>query len=255
MNRVETLDPKALEIAQDAAEVAYLAEEHEGLAFDGAVKAGIVSYLGSLSTPIAAGSGEAGQLRREKNELVLAAYPALDAIDAIRAWCDEQEAVTATDILREWFGGDRYARDHEYLDANYGKQARQVANYLALRAALSPGRIGEETEEASRDILEGLMAEVDLLRLAVVAKDPTAELRIRVDDIRKCVEALRASLSRKTTGEAEPKPFMFGVRDKATGEAVFDEHCVAAEPEHLVDDWDADYFEVVPLFASEEKGL
>lgn len=38
-------------------------------------------------------------------------------------------------ILREWFGAERYARDYEYLDANYGKQAKRVANFLNARTA------------------------------------------------------------------------------------------------------------------------
>lgn len=44
--------------------------------------------------------------------------------------------VSSKRILREWFGGERYARDYEYLDANFGKQARQVADWVN-RAALS----------------------------------------------------------------------------------------------------------------------
>ena len=39
----------------------------------------------------------------------------------------EPVAVTKTDILREWFGGERYARDYEYIDANFGKEASRVA--------------------------------------------------------------------------------------------------------------------------------
>jgi hypothetical protein len=47
----------------------------------------------------------------------------------------EGEQITRTVILREWFGGDRYARDHEYLDTNFGVQADRVVSYLE---ALSP---------------------------------------------------------------------------------------------------------------------
>lgn len=47
--------------------------------------------------------------------------------------------VTSSSILREWFGADRYARDHEYLDANFGKQAQQVVDWLAsLNPSPSP---------------------------------------------------------------------------------------------------------------------
>jgi hypothetical protein len=46
--------------------------------------------------------------------------------------------VTSIDILREWFGGERYAGDHEYLDGNYGKQAQQVVDWLT---AQSEGRL------------------------------------------------------------------------------------------------------------------
>jgi hypothetical protein len=35
------------------------------------------------------------------------------------------------DVLREWFGGDRYARDYEYIDANFSEQAQRVADYTA----------------------------------------------------------------------------------------------------------------------------
>lgn len=38
---------------------------------------------------------------------------------------------TRIDILREWFGGERYARDYEYLDANYSEQATRVVAYLS----------------------------------------------------------------------------------------------------------------------------
>lgn len=48
--------------------------------------------------------------------------------------------VTSSSILREWFGADRYARDHEYLDANFGKQAQQVADMLASLAPSSETR-------------------------------------------------------------------------------------------------------------------
>ncbi|TPN03845.1 hypothetical protein FJ973_29835 [Mesorhizobium sp. B2-1-3] len=60
------------------------------------------------------------------------------ALAALSPCLDGAEPVTTTtDILREWFGGERYARDHEYLDANFGKQAGQVVDYLALRASLA----------------------------------------------------------------------------------------------------------------------
>lgn len=41
------------------------------------------------------------------------------------------------DILREWFGGERYARDYEYLDKNYAEQARRVEAFLNSRTALN----------------------------------------------------------------------------------------------------------------------
>lgn len=51
------------------------------------------------------------------------------------------EGVTSTDILREWFGGDRYARDYEYLDTSFREQAECVARWLRARA--QPCRCGE----------------------------------------------------------------------------------------------------------------
>lgn len=59
-------------------------------------------------------------------------YEGLSAARAVAAG-----AATPTDILREWFGGERYARDHEYLDASYGKRAQQVVNWLASTPASS----------------------------------------------------------------------------------------------------------------------
>ena len=40
------------------------------------------------------------------------------------------KVINRTDLLREWFGGERYARDYEYLDANYGAQADRVVAYF-----------------------------------------------------------------------------------------------------------------------------
>lgn len=57
-----------------------------------------------------------------------------------------QSAVTATDILREWFGGERYARDYEYLDANFGEQAARVVDYLSTTSpvqAVAPEPVAE----------------------------------------------------------------------------------------------------------------
>lgn len=49
----------------------------------------------------------------------------------LRAMVEElgQAKVTSTDVivaLREWFGGDRYARDWEYLDAQQGPHMRAM---------------------------------------------------------------------------------------------------------------------------------
>jgi NTP pyrophosphatase (non-canonical NTP hydrolase) len=42
---------------------------------------------------------------------------------------------TRDEIIREWVGGERYARDYEYCDANFGAQADRI---LALFAAYTP---------------------------------------------------------------------------------------------------------------------
>jgi hypothetical protein len=59
------------------------------------------------------------------------------------------ELVAPEGILREWFGGDRYARDYEYLDANYGKQAQQVADWLNRTITAERDRL-RKTLEAVR---------------------------------------------------------------------------------------------------------
>jgi hypothetical protein len=48
------------------------------------------------------------------------------------------------DVLREWFGGDRYARDYEYIDANFSEQAQRVADYTAgIMSALDAPQVKE----------------------------------------------------------------------------------------------------------------
>lgn len=46
------------------------------------------------------------------------------------ALVERSATINKIDILREWFGGERYARDYEYLDANFGAQAQSVVDYL-----------------------------------------------------------------------------------------------------------------------------
>lgn len=45
--------------------------------------------------------------------------------------------LTRTDVLREWFGGKRYARDYEYLDAQFGQAADRIISFLSARAEAS----------------------------------------------------------------------------------------------------------------------
>lgn len=54
----------------------------------------------------------------------------LSALATPEAGTSEREPVARADILREWFGGKRYARDYEYLDASYGAAADRVLAYL-----------------------------------------------------------------------------------------------------------------------------
>lgn len=56
------------------------------------------------------------------------------------------EAIKPVEIIREWFGGERYARDYEYLDANFGKQAKHVADFLNLRLRLTAGQAMGESK-------------------------------------------------------------------------------------------------------------
>lgn len=61
---------------------------------------------------------------------------AADALQALHVTASERP-VCWIDILREWFGGERYARDYEYLDKNYAEQARRVEAFLNARTALT----------------------------------------------------------------------------------------------------------------------
>lgn len=65
--QAEALDEKALLTALEAAEAAYQAEEHEGLAFDGAVKAGIRAYVTTLPAPVGV---KAHDWQKTSNDLV-----------------------------------------------------------------------------------------------------------------------------------------------------------------------------------------
>ena len=61
----------------------------------------------------------------------------------------EAVAITRTDILREWFGGDRYARDYEYLNVNFGAQADRVVAFLSHLAPAVPDAVEEMRQTAS----------------------------------------------------------------------------------------------------------
>lgn len=148
MNRVETLDPKALKAALDVFEI-------ETKINSKSPKHGLSEAIAAyLSTPIAAGSGEA---------------------------TEDEDAVTASERLA--------------LQA-YADAAGRNASLVGLRAALSPGRIGEETEE-SLAVLATCKAGVP---------NPTAQRAL--EDL---CERLIASLSRKTAGEAVPVAYAYVV--------------------------------------------
>lgn len=219
MNRGETLDPKALELAHEAAEAAYMAEEREGFAFDGAVDAAITVYLAnsqgqaldidalaqeirrvdgkhdlgagqlaealasfirSLSTPIAAGGGEATE--RFKRQVTYS--------------CDLQRIIEDLCNDREITIPETTARFHYDMA-------------VAYRADLSPCRIGEETEALTYG--QKLIAEAIQAHFGERVEDYDEEARNDTDDtsnhdVWEAFEALRASLARKTTGEAELTP-------------------------------------------------
>ncbi|CAH2399098.1 hypothetical protein MES4922_210087 [Mesorhizobium ventifaucium] len=80
----------------------------------------------------------------------------------------EAEAVTRTDILREWFGGDRYGRDYEYLDANFGTQADRVVAYLAARTSPPKPQIDKGIVEALREARQFILAPAEDLLWGVV---------------------------------------------------------------------------------------
>jgi len=88
------------------------------------------------------------------SDLTAAPHPAPAPIDG------RGEAVTKADILREWFGGDRYARDYEYLDANFGNQADRIVAFITARTthpAPAPGPADAVSE--ADDTLNEIAAE------------------------------------------------------------------------------------------------
>ncbi|MES0207879.1 hypothetical protein NKJ93_02115 [Mesorhizobium sp. M0028] len=54
----------------------------------------------------------------------------------------------------------------------------------------------------TQDILDGITTDIELLRMAVEADDPKAELRIRLDDIRSAIGRCRATLTKSSPVEA-----------------------------------------------------
>ena len=63
---------------------------HESEWPDEPTVASLNEQIASLSERLAEVERERDEHLRLKNALVLAAYPAMDAVDAIRKWCDEQ---------------------------------------------------------------------------------------------------------------------------------------------------------------------
>ncbi|MER9130742.1 hypothetical protein [Mesorhizobium sp. M0768] len=54
----------------------------------------------------------------------------------------------------------------------------------------------------TQDILDGITADIELLRMAVEADDPKAELRNRLDDVRSAIGRCRATLTKSSPVEA-----------------------------------------------------
>ncbi|MER8967690.1 hypothetical protein NKI25_18545 [Mesorhizobium sp. M0808] len=54
----------------------------------------------------------------------------------------------------------------------------------------------------TQDVLDGITADIELLRMAVEADDPKAELMIRLDDVRSAISSLSATLTKSSPVEA-----------------------------------------------------
>lgn len=93
-------------------------------------------------------------------------------------------SVTRTDILREWFGGDRYARDYDYLDANFGEQADRVLTYLAstLTALAARAEKAAEAEAWERRAGEAIMGEAAAVERITTLEAENAALRARLEE-------------------------------------------------------------------------
>lgn len=117
---------------------------------------------GTTKEMLAAFSAKAAVLReRGKNNTLHDIEQAADYLDAAVRRLAALSAPPAgvvkplskIDVLREWFGGDRYARDYEYIDANFGRQAQQVADYSArIMSAIEPAGVVVETVPPSTHV-------------------------------------------------------------------------------------------------------
>ena len=91
-------------------------------------------------------------------------------------------ATTKIDVLREWFGGERYARDYEFIDASFGAQAEAVARFCArVEAAVRAAALEEAMECAN--MYDGPVARSiadDIENLSPSAAAEITALRARV---------------------------------------------------------------------------
>lgn len=82
--------------------------------------------------------------RQEIEEIAFRALAAVAPHVAAREAAAERRGIeraaslSRIDIMREWFGGDRYARDYEYLDTNFGHLAQRVVDYIAALPPSDP---------------------------------------------------------------------------------------------------------------------
>lgn len=123
------LDEDAFISACEAAERAYQSEEEEGLAFDGAIKAGIRAYLAAITHPAASGAVEPAlgvtEAMRRAHDTLIEINPSNYTHDEV---CDLNErSVEAILILADALG-ERHGKTDEWW----------AARRAALAAAPTP---------------------------------------------------------------------------------------------------------------------
>jgi hypothetical protein len=153
----------------------------------GQVRAKLRVIAGALSAPIAAGGGEAtAHVKGAEDEF------RIEWAGGVHISIDRDEVGYAFESADKFTPGAFSIIDQPV------EAAKEIEAFLA-GAALSPCRIGEETEEAPAELSAGLCP-----RCAGTGRDPSTTSLQCYKCMGQGAVVLRASLSRKTAGEAEP---------------------------------------------------